>query len=130
MSFYLTNLERWSNFLDNEHLSLDRLTSNDQVKILKLVDILAKVEGPKRSPYKLRLESRRKLVLAAMEAGIDLAAIKYKGKMAMSRGLLDMWNTTYKERYGSTFGTSGNKESIRRDIKIKLSKKNENDNSI
>jgi len=56
----------------------------------------------------------------AMAHGIDLAAMKHNGKVAMARGMLDAWNKTYAIKYGSNMGTAGIKESIRRNVKTTL----------
>jgi len=116
----LTDTECWHSFLDNH-----KLDYNDP-KLQELCVQLALRGRPKVRPHKARLESRRLVCLVAIEMGLDLTAIKHKGKIVMSRGLLDAWNLAYKEKYGSTLGTAGSKEVTRRNIKTKLSKQKDN----
>lgn len=107
----------WANFLMNHKLTPERV---DPMKLVALAELLAAKGSPKHRPHTAQLESRRLVCETAMEAGIDLSSWKYHGKVAMARGLLDMWNTVYQQRYGSTFGTAGAKEVTRRDVKTKL----------
>jgi hypothetical protein len=112
----------WASFLANHKLTAER-TGNLEV-LLSLCKLLAAIEGPKVKPHTARLRSRRLVCLTAMEAGIDLTALKCHGKVAMARGLLDMWNACYQERYGGTYGTARAKEVSRRGVKTKLAERN------
>jgi hypothetical protein len=78
---------------------------------------------PSRRPYAARIASRRLIVVAAMDLGIDLMAITkvYDGKVAMGRGLIDVWHQVYAERFGSNHGTASWAELRRRRVVKKLS---------
>ncbi len=102
--------DKWARFLMNEKLDPNRL--------IDLCNELTKIRNPRIKPYKEKLESRRLVCEVAIDLGIDLGSIKNKyGKIAMTRGLLDMWNTILKERFGDNFGTNTWKEAKRRDLK-------------
>ncbi len=114
----------WANFLDIHYLSVGRVGNQHCQKLVLLCQELGKIERPKIRPYTARLMSRRLVCQVAMDLGIDLTAMKGKDKkMAMHRGLLDIWNQVYKEKYGDTFGTPGAKEVVRRNVKTKLGRK-------
>lgn len=113
-------IDKWANFLMNERLSPQRVPN--PMVLVRLCELLSATGPPKRKPYADRLKSRRLVCLVAMENGIDLAGLKHRRKMSMSRGLLDIWNTVYQERYGSSYGTSGGKEVSRRDVKTRLAR--------
>lgn len=72
--------------------------------------------------HKKRSMWRVALCRTAMEYGVDLAEFKYRGRLVMTRGLLDVWNKVYQEKYGSAAGTAGQKEAVRRDVKTRLAK--------
>lgn len=112
-------LNLWGCFLVNHKLTMKRCPYPEQ--LIDFIKLLAATGvTPKVKPYAKQLETRRFVCVTAMEAGIDLTNWKHKGRPAMSRGLLDMWNKVYQERYNSTYGTAGEREAIRRNVKIKL----------
>jgi hypothetical protein len=117
------SINNWANFLANEKLDPEYISSADTSR---LMDLCIKLDElgytPKISMYKHKMESRKILVKVAMSIELDLLSIKHKftGKRLIGRGLLDMWNQVYQERFGSTIGTSGAKEAQRRDVKTKL----------
>lgn len=113
-----SNVDLWANFLANEKLTPARV--EDPMLLVKLCEKLAETGGPRVKPYAAKLISRRRVVNQAMDLGIDLAALKDRGKLIMSRGLLDIWNSEYAKRYGSNVGTAAWKEAKRRDIKTLL----------
>ncbi len=110
-------IDKWIAFFTHEKLKV-----LDSFDLVKLVKDLAEKGTPKYRPYKSRLETRRLIVNRAMDLGIDLS------KHRMGRGLLDMWNEVYKERFGSTFGTVAEREVKRREIKRRLARERQ-DNS-
>src|SRR5687768_10406601 len=116
-----SSINLWASFLAKHKLTIQRVDQFDL--LLKLCEILATKGKPRVQPYKAELETRKLLCLTAMDNSIDLTQLTYKGRLAMSRGLLDMWNKTYAEKYGSSFGTVGDREVKRRNIKIQLGKK-------
>lgn len=115
----MSDINLWALFLANEKLT-PRRTGQPMV-LVRLCELLAGHGGPRYRPHAARLASRRLVCETAMDAGIDLAGMKYKGKLAMSRGLLDVWNEVYGKRYGSIVGTAGEYEAIRRDTKSAVS---------
>lgn len=117
-------IDNWANFLANEKLTATRVGEKIE-KLIDLAEKLAKEHGkPKLRPYLAKIQSRRLVVRAAMDMGFDLPAIRYRGKVAMGRGLLDVWAEEYKLRYGSAVGTLAELERKRRDIVTKLSREN------
>lgn len=115
-------IDNWANFLANEKLTADRVGDKLE-KLIDLAEKLAKEHGqPKLRPHPVKIQARRLVVRAAMDMGFDLSAIRYKGKVAMGRGLLDAWNEEYKLRHGSNVGTLGEWETKRRNIVTKLSR--------
>jgi hypothetical protein len=92
-------IDLWANFLMNERLTPQRV--DDPMVLVRLCELLAQTGKPIIRPYAKRLLTRRLVCVTAMEHGIDLAGLKFRGKLAMSRGLLDAWNKAYVERYGS-----------------------------
>lgn len=118
------NRSLWTDFLSNEHLGPERIDSYDQIlMITNLVHALAAQRSPKVRPHAAKLDTRRLIANTAMDLRIDLSAIKKRGKIAMGRGLLDVWNAEYAKRYGSNVGTASAREAKRRDIKTKLRRK-------
>lgn len=111
----MNNIDAWARFLAAEKLTPK--STNDPETLIKLCELLS-AHGlrPCRRPYEERQLSRAILCLTAMQNGIDLAKWRYD----IGRGLLDMWNVVYYHRYGSTFGTAGAKEIVRRKVKTKL----------
>jgi hypothetical protein len=113
-------LNLWASFLAAEKLTA-KTVDNFEV-LLDLAQELAK-RGvvPSRRPYKDRIQSRRLVVNAAMDLGIDLTGLKKQGdKLAMGRGLLDVWKEEYARRFGSAFGTAAWAELKRRAVVTKL----------
>jgi hypothetical protein len=117
-------IDLWAGFLAHEKLCPKCMGEEDVLDILELAEELAKLGSPSYTPYLERLKTRRLIVTTAMELGIDLTAIKHRVKMLMGRGLLDIWVSEYKMRYGSSVGTQAEWERKRRDIKTRLSRKN------
>jgi hypothetical protein len=128
----------WANFLSNEKLDPKAVSPADAVKLMDLCERLAEIQLPYRKlgdpprpaghgPSHAQVLAARRLVCnTAMDMGLDLMAIKgvtkhKAGKPIMGRGLLDVWNAVYLERFGSTVGTSGAHEVIRRKVVTKLS---------
>lgn len=107
----------WASFLAGHGLTVERVDTN---VLIRLCELLAAKGSPKVRPHQARLLSRELVCLTAMEAGIDLAGLKHRGRLLMTRGLLDAWNAAYAKRYGSNFGTSGVREAARRDVKGRL----------
>jgi len=116
--------ENWANFLANEKLTDVRVPTDKLDSLIRL--LVLKKRGPKTKPHAAKLETRKYVCAIAMESGIDIAGWKHNGKLAMGRGLLDAWNSEYQRKFGTTFGTSGAKETVRRDVKTKLSKNTDN----
>lgn len=112
----MSDINKWANFLMNDKLSPAGLKDDDVLVILDLCAKLAQIRPPKIQMHKDKIESRRLVCVTAMEAGYDLAGIKRHGKMAMGRGLLDVWNEEYKKKFGTIFGTLGEQEVIRRGV--------------
>jgi len=120
----------WGAFLCHEKLDPVNVNDSDVVKIIDLTTALveySKASDDKFCPYRSytdRLYHRRVVCYIAMDMGMDLLEIKSKwtGKKIIGRGLLDMWNTLYGERFGSTVGTSGEHEVKRRGVSTKLAK--------
>lgn len=112
----------WASFLANEKLDPKFLAPADTLILLDLAAKLALIQTPRVRPYKARCDCRKLVCQVAMDNGIDLTAIKIRGKMAMARSLLDAWNTEYQARFGTIEGTSGAREDVRRRIKMSLSK--------
>lgn len=116
----MSDIDCWAHFLADEKMYPDKIGGWIH-QVIVLCENLAKKYGrPKIKPYKEKLETRRKIVEVAMDMQFDLTAIIYKGKLVMSRGLLDAWNKEYIRRHGSNIGTAGWKESIRRDVKTRI----------
>lgn len=107
----------WANFLSNEKLPIEEVAS--------LVMEAAQIRPPRIMMHKDKLESRDFICRLAMSLGIDLTAIKRRGKMAMGRGLLDAWTAAYTREFGSCDGTAAAREQRRRDIKTKLRSQHE-----
>jgi len=114
----MSAINLWASFLANHKLTAERTGRLDV--LLQLCELLAAKGGPKVRPHTKRQECRRLVCDTAMEAGIDLTALKHRGRLAMSRGLLDAWNAAYAARYGSVLGTAGAREVVRRGAKTRL----------
>lgn len=117
-------IDLWANFFFNEKLDPKKMNEESIMELLYLCEVLAVKQAPTRHPYKDRIACRRLAVDTALDLGIDLIDFKNKqnGKIMIGRGLLDVWQVAYQERYGSTVGTRGAWEAKRRDIKTKLAK--------
>lgn len=117
-----TAAEVWANFLFNEKLTQDIL---EQMGVSKLIDFFRALEAKGRPDIRShthKMAARRLLVNTAMECEIDLTKLKkFGGKVAMGRGLLDVWNEEYKKRFGGNIGTDGVYEAKRRNVVTKLS---------
>ena len=111
-----SDIDLWANFLANEKLTPARCGEH-LMQIVALCERMSASRGPLVRPYRAKLASRDFVCQTAMFMGIDLSAIKYHGKIAMSRGMLDAWNKEYVRRFGSNFGTAATKEAQRRDVK-------------
>lgn len=122
-------IDLWANFLYNEKLDPDKLDADSILELIFLCEELAKKRGPKVSPYMERLASRRLVIETALDLGVDLIDLRdfWNKKHIIGRGLLDMWQKVYTERYGSTVGTRGEWEMKRRDIKTRLAKARKKD---
>lgn len=116
----------WANFLASEKLTPKSVGEEGTQILLTLAEALAKLKvKPCRRPYFFRQVARRAVVEQAINLGIDLPALTtVRGKVAMGRGLLDMWSTVYKERFGSNYGTNAWFELKRRGVVTKLAKEN------
>ena len=108
-------MDRWARFLACERLSPDRA---DPMTLVRLAEELARRGTPRYSPYADRQRCRRLVAEAAIDLGIDLAGMRYRGRLAMARSLLDAWNAVYAARFGSFYGTAGWREAKRRDAKM------------
>ncbi len=116
-----SNIDCWANFLMNEKLEPSTVGEENTPVLIYLAEKAGEIRRPNISMHKHKLESRAFLCKLAMDLGIDLPALKNnKGKMSMSRGLLDAWNKAYKEKFGSTVGTASEYEATRRDVKTDL----------
>lgn len=118
-------IDLWANFLAHEKLYPNQLQDRYVPQLIQLAEALAAKEKPKLRPYSDRIATRWLLCKTAMDLGIDLPAIMTKGdypRVAMGRGLLDVWNKAYRKRFGSTIGTASALEAKRRDVKTKLNR--------
>lgn len=111
-------IDKWANFLANEKLTPKRV--DNPMVLVELCEALAAKQGPKTRPYAAKQESRLLVCETAIDLGIDLTQFKIGHKLVMARSLLDAWNKVYEKRFGSTFGTVGEKEVTRRLIKTQL----------
>jgi hypothetical protein len=114
----------WANFLSQEKLTPKSIGEEGTQVLLDLtIELANRKVMPSRRPYSARIASRRLIVVAAMDLGIDLMAITkvYDGKVAMGRGLIDVWHKVYAERFGSNYGTASWAELRRRRVVTKLS---------
>lgn len=119
-------VDLWASFLAHEKLQADWVGPDGTLKLMDLCRELARREGDKMYPvyrsHKDRIIGRRKVCEAAMDMGLDLLSLtrpKHQGrgrKPAIGRGLLDVWNEVYKERFGDTRATPGAVEVIRRKV--------------
>lgn len=114
-------IDKWADFLANEKLTPQRVP--DPMVLVALCEELTKDGPPCILMHKDKLESRRKVVAKAMDMSLDLTAIRYYGKVAMGRGLLDAWNLEYQRRFGSIIGTAGEHEVKRRGVSTRLSER-------
>lgn len=108
----MSPIDVWAAFLANERLTPCRV--QHPMVLVRLCEELAKGGMPRCKPYPERLKTRLTVAQTAIGLGIDLAALKFHGKLAMGRGLLDVWNAVYAKQFGSSFGTAGWKEDKRR----------------
>ncbi len=118
-------IDLWAAFLANDKLEPKRTDEAGTMTILRLCEELVKRSQPPFvfCPFRShpdRLRHRKMVAETAMDLGIDLMAIRHKGKPAMGRGLIDAWNAAYAERFGSTYGTAGAKEVARRTAKTTI----------
>lgn len=113
----------WANFLSCERLEPKYVGEEGTEVLLDLaIELGKRGKTPSRRPYIGRIASRRLVVVAAMDLGIDLMALTTnRGKVAMGRGLIDVWHQIYAERFGSNFGTASWAELRRRRVVTKLS---------
>ncbi len=115
-----SSLKLWASFLAHEKLTAKRV---DVESLLKLAEKLVETgQTPLYRPYPMRIRTRELICTVAMDMGLDLPAFKYFGKVAMGRGLLDVWERVYVERFGSSYGTNAWAELNRRKVVTKLSK--------
>lgn len=117
-----TPLNIWAGFLAHE-----KLKDLDEPYLLSILGLCEELveRNPEPKPfrsYKDRIECRKLVVNTAMDLGIDLPAMKRKNKVAMGRGLLDVWMEEYAKRFGSNYGTNAWAELKRRGVSTKLSK--------
>lgn len=121
-------VDLWASFLAHEKIEPKSLVDpRDVTKLLDLCNRLAELDRPRYRPYKARIETRKLVCNTAMDMGFDLLALKRRKptgrgtKPTIGRGLLDTWNEVYKQRFGSTVGTAGAQEIVRRKVVGKLS---------
>ena len=118
----------WANFLVHEKLDPAKLIDNkDVASLVALCERLAAVRRVEGYSHPQVLANRRLVCETAIDMGIDLLKIKRRKhgrgtKPAVGRGLLDAWAVVYRERFGSTVGTSAEAEDRRRRVVGKLSK--------
>jgi hypothetical protein len=112
-----TVIDKWANFLANEKLEPKKFPPKQKLQLIELAQALANIQSPQIRPYKAKLASRNLVCNTAIRLSIDLMAFHYHGKPALSRGLLDAWNKEYENQFGSTLGTTGEKENVRRTIR-------------
>lgn len=118
---------KWASFLSFDKLDAGKLVNNKHVlQLMELCQKLAAIREPSYKSHAEKMVCRRLVCTTAFDLGIDLMAMKrgkYGGgsKVAMGRGLLDVWNEEYKKRFGSILGTSGAAEITRRTVVTKLS---------
>jgi hypothetical protein len=114
----MMSIDKWANFLKNEKLDPKNISAEWTMKLIQLCEALASIHSPKISMHKFKIESRKLVVETAMNLGIDLASIRHKmtGRYIIGRGLLDVWNQVYKERYGAIDGTRGQLIDIHRKV--------------
>jgi len=115
----------WLSFFQHEKIDVLKVDVEWVKPLMILVHKLSEFATPKYRPYAARLETRRILCTYAMDLGIDLPAIRHNGKVAMGRGLLDIWMDVYAKRFGSNHGTNAWAELKRRGVSTKLSKEKE-----
>lgn len=117
-----TAAEVWANFLLNEKLTQEIL---EQMGVSKLIDFFRALEAKGRPDIRSHtheVATQRLLVKTTMECQIDLTRLKkFGGKVAMGRGLLDVWNEEYKKCFGGNIGTDGVHEAKCRNVITKLS---------
>lgn len=127
----IETINLWMNFLYNEKLDSDKMDEKTVIHLVRLCEKMAETRGPKIRPYAEKIKSRHFVCETAIDLSMDLMAIKHKntGKRLIGRGLLDVWLKVYKERFGSTIGTSAEYETKRRDIKTRLARDLRNEKS-
>jgi hypothetical protein len=118
----MSPIDLWANFLANEKLDPKSVDPYRVMDLVRLCEELAKDRLPMVSPHAAKAESRRLVAGTAMGLGIDLTAIRKRGqsKPAIGRGLLDAWLEVYRLKYGSAFGTAGEREVKRRGVVSRL----------
>src|SRR6516162_3453832 len=119
-----SDIDLWASFLANEKLEPERMEYEEEIEdMIRLAQTLAGLRSPKVRPHKERQACRRLVAATAIDLGIDLTAIKVRGKVLMARSLLDAWNEVCTKRFGSIYGSAGYFEAKRRDIKTRLAKR-------
>ena len=113
-------VEKWANFLAFERIAPDRMEYPEDLDTL--CRALASRGEPKHTPYSKRIASRELICNVAMDIGYDIASLRYRGKIMISRGLLDVWAKVYRARFGSAAGTLAARELTRRNIKQRLAR--------
>lgn len=118
---------KWANFLSFDKLDAGKLVNNKHVlQLVQLCEKLASIRAPSYVSHAEKMVCRRLVCTTAFDLGIDLMAMKrgkYGGgtRVAMGRGLLDVWNEEYAKRFGSILGTAGAAEVTRRAVVTRLS---------
>ena len=109
----------WAGFLAFDKLTPERCGEN-VMRVVALCERLAAVQPQPKffRSYQDRTEARRLVCETAIIMGLALTSIKHRGKVAMGRGLLDVWRAVYAERFGSDVGTAGDKEARRRNARM------------
>lgn len=121
-----SHINLWANFVMNEKLDPKTLSEKDVLVLMTICEALAADGPPKITMHPDKINSRRLLCRKAIEMGIDLTKMKRgRMKMAMGRGLLDVWNEEYGKKFGGTLGTSGAAEITRRSIVTAAAKRRE-----
>lgn len=111
----------WLNFLRHEKLDPERTDPKSAERLKELATRLGAGGGCKTFlgyGYADRIKCRRIVCETAIDMGFDLMSVKHKGKPKplIGRGLLDVWNVVYKERFGGVIGTGGWFEDKRRKV--------------
>jgi hypothetical protein len=118
---------KWASFLSFDKLDAGKLSNPKHVlQLVELCNKLAEIRAPSYASHAEKMKCRALVCTTAFDLGIDLMAMKrgkYGGgtKVAMGRGLLDVWNAEYAKRFGSIVGTAGAAEITRRTVVTRLS---------